>query len=89
MYNSTLNQWERLLEPGETGKPVQISLRLGTVDMTQVLDNMEETPLVTEGEEGRLYVTNILLNSAPALAKPSTSQAPAPALALAQRLRWP
>ena len=54
MYNSSVNQFERLLELGEGGKPAQAKFSVGKVDMTQVLDNMEEVPLVTEGEESTL-----------------------------------
>ena len=55
MYNSSVNQFERLLELGEGGRPVQVNFSVGKVDMTQVIDNMEEVPLVTEGEESTLH----------------------------------
>lgn len=49
MYNSTAQQWERLLEPGRDGQPALVRISLGMVNVTQVLENMEETPLITEG----------------------------------------
>ena len=55
MYNSSVNQFERLLELGEGGRPAQVNFSVGKVDMTQVIDNMEEVPLVTEGEESTLH----------------------------------
>ena len=55
IYNSSVNQFERLLELGEGGRPAQVNFSVGKVDMTQVIDNMEEVPLVTEGEESTLY----------------------------------
>lgn len=55
MYNSSVNQFERLLELGEGGRPAQVKFSVGKVDMTQVIDNMEEVPLVTEGEESTLH----------------------------------
>ena len=55
MYNSSVNQFERLLELGEGGRPAQVNFSVGKVDMTQVIDNMEEVPLVTEGEEITLH----------------------------------
>ena len=55
MYNSSVNQFERLLELGEGGRPAQVNFSVGKVDMTQVIDNMEEVPLVTEGEESSLH----------------------------------
>ena len=54
MYNSSVNQFERLLELGEGGRPAQVKFSVGMVDMTQVIDNMEEVPLVTEGEDSTL-----------------------------------
>ena len=54
MYNSSVNQFERLFELGEGGRPAQVKFSVGKVDMTQVIDNMEEVPLVTEGEESTL-----------------------------------
>ena len=55
MYNSSVNQFERLVELDEGGKPAQVKFSVGKVDMTQVIDNMEEVPLVTEGEESTLH----------------------------------
>ena len=55
IYNSSVNQFERLLELGEGGRPAQVNFSVGKVDMTQVIDNMEEVPLVTEGEESTLH----------------------------------
>ena len=55
MYNSSVNQFERLFELNEGGRPAQVNFSVGKVDMTQVIDNMEEVPLVTEGEESTLY----------------------------------
>ena len=55
MYNSSVNQFERLVELGEGGRPAQVKFSVGKVDMTQVIDNMEEVPLVTEGEESTLH----------------------------------
>ena len=55
MYNSSVNQFERLLELGEGGRPALVNFSVGKVDMTQVIDNMEEVPLVTEGEESTLH----------------------------------
>ena len=50
IYNSALNQWERLLEPAsEKVVPVKISFLIGKVDMTQVVDNMEEIPIAARG----------------------------------------
>ena len=49
MYNPTVNQFERLVELGEGGKPTQMKFSVSKVDMTQVIDNMEEVPLITEG----------------------------------------
>ena len=49
MYNPTVNQFERLVELGEGGKPTQMKFSISKVDMTQVIDNMEEVPLITEG----------------------------------------
>ena len=49
MYNSCVQQWERLLEPGKDGQPALVRISLGMVNVTQVLENMEETPLITEG----------------------------------------
>ena len=50
IYNSDINQWERFLEPSfEKGIPNRISFMIGKVDMTQVVDNMEEIPIVAEG----------------------------------------
>ena len=50
MYNPTVNQFERLVELGEGGKPTQMKFSISKVDMTQVIDNMEEVPLITEGK---------------------------------------
>ena len=50
MYNSSVNQFERLLELGEGGRPALVKFSVGKVDMTQVIDNMEEVPIVTEGK---------------------------------------
>ena len=55
MYNSSVNQFERLVELGEGGRPAQVNFSVGKVDMTQVIDNMEEVPLVTVGEESTLH----------------------------------
>ena len=55
MYNSSVNQFERLVELGEGGRPALVKFSVGKVDMTQVIDNMEEVPLVTEGEESTLH----------------------------------
>ena len=50
MYNHHINRWERFLEPcGEGRHPAEVSFMIGQVDMTQVLDNMEEIPIATEG----------------------------------------
>jgi hypothetical protein len=50
IYNSEVNQWERFLEPAsEKVVPVKISFMIGQIDMTQVVDNMEEIPIVAEG----------------------------------------
>ena len=45
-----VNQFERLIELGEGGKPTQMKFSISKVDMTQVIDNMEEVPLITEGK---------------------------------------
>ena len=50
MYNPTVNQFERLVELGEGGKLTQMKFSISKVDMTQVIDNMEEVPLITEGK---------------------------------------
>ena len=50
IYNSEVNQWERFLEPAsEKVVPVKVSFMIGQIDMTQVVDNMEEIPIVAEG----------------------------------------
>ena len=50
IYNSEVNQWERFLEPAsEKVVPVKMSFMIGQIDMTQVVDNMEEIPIVAEG----------------------------------------
>ena len=50
VYNSAVNQWERLLElASEKVAPVRFSFLVGQVDMTQVVDNMEEIPIVGTG----------------------------------------
>ena len=54
MYNPMVNQFERLIELGEDGKPTQMKFSISKVDMTQVIDNMEEVPLITEGERNSL-----------------------------------
>ena len=47
IYNSAVNQWERLLEPAsEKVVPVRVNFMVGKVDTTQVVDNMEEIPIV-------------------------------------------
>ena len=47
IYNSTVNQWERLLEPAsEKVVPIRVNFMVGKVDTTQVVDNMEEIPIV-------------------------------------------
>ena len=55
MYNPTVNQFERLLELGEGGKPAKLKFSISKVDMTQVVDNMEEVPLITEGETNSVF----------------------------------
>ena len=50
MYNSRANQWERLLEPGPGGQPAKMNISIESVNMTQVHDNMEEIPIVTDGK---------------------------------------
>ena len=56
MYNHHINRWERFLEPcGEGGHPAEVSFMIGKVDMTQVLDNMEEIPIATEGTHIIVY----------------------------------
>jgi hypothetical protein len=52
MFNSLLQQWERLLEPGPGG-PARLGLSLGQADLQQAADIAEETPLDTEGESWR------------------------------------
>ena len=54
MYNPMVNQFERLIELGEDGKPTQMKFSISKVDMTQVIDNMEEVPLITEGKRNSL-----------------------------------
>ena len=54
MYNPMVNQFERLIELGEGGKPTPMKFSISKVDMTQVIDNMEEVPLITEGERNSL-----------------------------------
>ena len=50
IYNSNINHWERFLEPAsEKELPTHMSFMLGKVDMTQVVENMDEIPIVAEG----------------------------------------
>ena len=60
MYNPTVNQFERLLELGEGGKPAKLKFSISKVDMTQVVDNMEEVPLITEGETNSVFFSTFL-----------------------------
>ena len=55
MYNSLVQQWERLLEPGTDGQPALVRISLGMVNVTQVLENMEETPLIIEGRFSSVF----------------------------------
>ena len=62
MYNPMVNQFERLIELGEGGKPTEMKFSISKVDMTQVIDNMEEVPLITEGKENSLFLLLTLLD---------------------------
>ena len=55
-----VNQFERLLELGEGGKPAKLKFSISKVDMTQVVDNMEEVPLITEGETNSVFFSTFL-----------------------------